>query len=379
MTVALLDRSTEAVATGTQVLRLGFMPLSDSAPLLVAEALGLFRRHGVSVALSACSSWAGLRDRVMVGALDGAQMLAPMPIAAALGLGGVRARFAVTATTSRNGNTITLGESLAAVLPDAAGPLTSAAFATALATRKARGLRPPVLAVVFAFSSHNYLLRHWLAAGGIDPDRDLHLVVVPPPLVAEQLACGEIDGFCSGEPWGSRAVDLRVGRIALTTSDIWPDHPEKLLAFGAAVLEADPQRVVAATAAVIEAANWLADPANGRDAAQLLHDRAMPDVPVEILALALAGRLVRAPDEAAAPAAPMFRGGGATAPDPAHGAWWFAQMVRWRHAPDGETNSAQSLWRPDLWRAAALAAGMAEPVIADIPAPPSSVELECSH
>jgi ABC-type nitrate/sulfonate/bicarbonate transport system substrate-binding protein len=353
-------------------LRIGFVPLVDSAPLLVAEELGLFRRRGLNVTLVLCASWAGLRDRLTFGALDGAQMLAPMPISGALGLGGVRTDCVVTATTSRNGNTLTLGEALiaelAADLGDPASwphPLPVAVFARALARRRARGLNPPVLAVVFAYSSHHYLTRHWLASGGIDPDLEVRFSVVPPPLIAEQLAAGAIEGFCAGQPWGSRAVDLGVGRVVLTSADIWPAHPEKVLAFSRAVLEAGRGRVVAATAAVIEAIGWLEEPANRQHAAQLLHDRALPGIGVDVIRRTLSGRLVHAPGGAEAPAAELFFAGRGTAPDARHGAWWFGQMQRWGHVPMDQPTPVAGLWRIDLWREAALAAGIANP------APPS--------
>ncbi len=334
------------------------MALTDSAPLLAAEELGLFRKHGVGVTLSPCSSWAGLRDRVALGALDAAQMLAPMPIAAALGLGGFTARCAVTATTSRNGNTVTFGGDLAAELADQPRPLSAATFAAALGLRRARGLRRPTLAVTFAFSSHNYLLRDWLASGGIDPDVDVRLVVSPPHVMAEQLALGAIDGFCAGEPWGAKAVELGIGQMALFTADIRPGHPEKVLAFAAAAVEADSARVIAATAAVTEAVEWLADPAHRDDAARLLRARALPDVTRETILRALSGDMQDASGGATRLFPSMFVPGRETAPDPADGEWWFSQMRRWGHAPDAATSPAAALWRADLWREAAALAGL---------------------
>ncbi len=328
------------------------MPLSDSAPLLVADEMGLFSRHGIRAALSLSTSWAGLRDRLMHGALDGAQMLAPMPIAAALGLGGVSAEFVVTAATGRNGSTITLGGDLAEDIADQAPGLSAGRFAEVLARRRTRGARPPVLAVVFAFSSHNYLLRDWLASGGLDPDHDVQLVVVPPSLVAEQLANGDIDGFCAGEPWGSRAVDLRVGRIVLETADIRRDHPEKILAFRASAVANDRGLVAAATAAVVDAVQWLAEPSNIHAAARLLHERALPNVPIEIIARSLAGRSIRVPDGPTTATAPMWLTAGATMPNRDDADWWFTQMRRWRHMPDDAESPISRLWRADIWNEA---------------------------
>lgn len=355
-------------------LRLGCVTLTDAAPLVVAEARGLFAAHGVRAAVLPMASWAAVRDRLVFGAVDAAQVLSPMPIAAAAGLGGVGSALAVTATLGRNGNTVTLGRSLLADIVDAAGadaagagapigpPMSGAALAAGLARRRAAGRPPAVLAVVFPFSSHAYLLRHFLAAAGIDPDRDVRLTVVPPPQTAERLAEGAIDGFCAGEPWGSRAVALGAGRIVLTTADIWPNHPEKVLAVPADMLARDRPRVVALTAALIAAGRWLDDPANRAEAAALLHERLLPGLSPSLLAGALAGAIVPEAGAAPVPMAPiLFHRDGAGRPDPAHGAWWEGQMRRWHHLPAALPGLSARIWRPDVWAEASALAGDAVP------------------
>jgi len=348
-----------------RVLRIGYVPLADAAPLIVADALGLFRQHGVAVALSEETAWAALRDRIAHGLLDGAHMLAPMPIALACGLGGVRAAVSVGAGIGRNGNAFTLSLDLAeeAGLAEDGTPLPAAAFAAAVRRRAAAG-RPPVrLAAVFPFSSHHYLLRHWLASGGLDPDRDLRLVVVPPPHTARALAAGEIDGFCAGEPWGSHAAALGLGRIALTGGDIWPDHPEKVLAFRPGL--PGPQ-AVAATAAVIAAARWLDDPANRDEATRLLHARIFPTMAAETVRMPLAG-LTPCPAGIRALPAPMrFRD--ATLARPEAAAWWLGQMRRWGHVPASIPDSgALAAYGDGIWRAAAALLGEAEPETVTLP------------
>jgi ABC-type nitrate/sulfonate/bicarbonate transport system substrate-binding protein len=343
------------------VLRLGFVPLTDAAPLIVAEAGGFFREHGISVELQPVNSWAALRDKVAFGRLDGAQMLAPMPISSSIGLGGVQAPLLVASTLSLNGNTITFGAALwrdieqAAPELAAARPLPAAALAAALGLRRDEGRPQPIFAVVFAFSSHNYLLRHWLNSAGIDPDEDVCLTVMPPPLVADYLADGAIDGFCAGEPWGSRAVDLRVGRIALTSADIWPDHPEKVLTLTASEVQRNPDRATRAVAAIMAACRWLDATENHAEAVRMLCERTLSDIPPQTVAMALRGRLVMAPDEDETTTAPMrFFAGGATYPHPEHAQWWLAQMQRWRHVPaHSDAANIDGIWRPDLWRGAA--------------------------
>jgi len=328
-------------------MRIGYVPLLDAAPLVVADALGFFAEAGLRATLSAERAWATIRDKLAFGALDAAHLLAPMAVAAALGLGGIRRRLAVTANLARNGNTVTLSPALAGAAEGGAAPLPAAAFAAAVHRRAEDGLPPPTLAVVFAFSSHNYLLRHWLAAGGLDPDADLRVVAVPPPQVARALAEGAIEGFCAGEPWGSQAVALGAGRIALATADIWPGHPEKLLAFAEGLVEHRGEAVIAATAAVIRAQAWLTDPANAEAAAALLHARVFPDLAPETVARALAG-----------PAALHFAP--ASCPFPEEAGWWFAAMRRWGHLPrTTPREAALGAWRPDLWAAAAASLGEA--------------------
>jgi ABC-type nitrate/sulfonate/bicarbonate transport system substrate-binding protein len=344
----------------TRTLRIGFVPLTDAAPLLVAEALGLFDHVGLRVNLSAETAWAPLRDKLAFGALDAAQLLGPMPIALAAGLDGVQAPLAVTAGLGVNGNTLTLSRALLHDLGRIGYPLSAAAFAQGVRRRRRGASRPLTIAVVFPYSSHNYLLRHWLASAGLDPDRDLRLVVVPPPLMPDRLRDGQIDGFCAGEPWGSAAAAEGAGAIVLGSGDIWPNHPEKVFAVTAEGATAAPDDVTACTAALIAAARWLDDPANHTEAVEILRRRAFADLSAETLRAAfdgLAGNEVQA--------APL-RFLPATFPRRDEAAWWLRQMRRWGHVPAGVSDAtALAPWRADLWRAAALRLRVAEP-----PAPP---------
>ncbi|MBL6454100.1 ABC transporter substrate-binding protein [Belnapia sp. T6] len=351
-----------------RTLRIGFVPLTDAAPLLVAQELGLFDSVGLRVALSAESSWAALRDKLAFGALDAAHLLGPMAIALAAGLAGVKAQVVVAAGLGANGNTVTLSNSLAEELGRFTPPLSAAAFGALVRRRAQAGRRPLTIAVVFPYSSHNYLLRHWLAAGGLDPDRDLRLTVVPPPMVAQRLAEGVIDGFCAGEPWGSQAAALGVGRIALSTGDIWPNHPEKVLAFAADYVARDPDSATAGTAAVIAAARWLEEPANLAEAAAILRRRAFPRLERGVIAAAFEGMAEGLPL-----AAPLsFRN--ATLPRREQAAWFLRQMRRWGHLPAGISDSAAlAPWRQDIWRAAATRLREPEP---PAPPPPPADRLE---
>jgi two-component system, oxyanion-binding sensor len=344
-----------------RTLRLGFLQLTDAAPLLVAEELGLFDAVGLRVTLSAEGAWAAVRDKLAFGALDAAQLLGPMPIALAAGLDGVRSLVTIGAGLGANGHTLTLSLPLAETLGRFARPLPAAAFAAALRRRAAAG-RPVTLGVVFPYSSHNYLLRWWLASGGLDPDRDLRLVTVPPPLCASRLAEGAIDGFCAGEPWGSHAVERGLGSIVLSSGDIWPNHPEKVLAFAAGYAGRDPESAIACTAAVIAASRWLDAPENQAEAVRILRHRLFPQLGEREIAAAFEGTTEGWPQ-----AAPLrFRT--ATLPRREQAAWWLRQMRRWGHVPSGLTEAtALAPWRQDIWRAAAARLREVEP---PPPAPP---------
>ncbi|WP_270934304.1 CmpA/NrtA family ABC transporter substrate-binding protein, partial [Falsiroseomonas oryzae] len=324
----------------TPTLRIGYVPLTDAAPLVVADALGFFAAAGVSVRLSPERAWAAVRDKLAFGALDAAHLLGPMAVALAAGTGGLRRRLDVTLRLGRNGNCVVLSHALADAAGAFAPPLAAGSFAAALLARAEEGLPPPTLAVVFPHSSHNYLLREWLASGGLDPDHDLRLVVVPPPQMARALAEGAVEGFCAGEPWGSHAVAQGVGRFALSTGDIWPGHPEKVLAFAEGLATRETEAVIAATAAVIEGQRWLDDPANHAAAAALLAERIFPGVPPATVAAALAGE-VAAPPGGAPHRLSCPLGFDATAPLSAEAAArWFAAMRRWGHLPDAATQAA---------------------------------------
>ena len=188
-------------------IRLGFIPLNDAAPLIVAKVKGLFDAEGLDVALSREASWANIRDKVSVGLLDGAHMLGPMPIASSLGLSGPATPMIAPFSLNLNGSAVTVSKALAEAMraadPEgmARRPRTARPLRAVIEARRASGEALLTFAVVFPFSMHNYELRYWLAEAGIDPDKDLRLVITPPPRMAANLASGAIDGFCVGAPF----------------------------------------------------------------------------------------------------------------------------------------------------------------------------------
>jgi NitT/TauT family transport system ATP-binding protein/nitrate/nitrite transport system substrate-binding protein len=307
-------------------IRLGLLRLCDAAPLILAVETGIAAAHGLDVALSVEPSWANLADKLSYGLLDGAVMLPPLALACAAGLRGRRTALAVPMSLSANGNTVTLAAELAEAF--AAGGI-----AGIIARRRIR------LAVVHMFSTHDLLLRYWLAASGVDPARDMEITVLPPAEMVSSLAAGAIDGFCAGAPWGEVAAHAGLGFTAIRSAAIWADHPEKCLSLRADFVAGDP----AGTAALIKSVMQAAPLCRGAGVAALLAAPDYLDVPAALIARAMES----------ARGGPDFS---QQYPDPAHAAWFAGQLQRWGHAPPGAFEGV-SLYRPDLF----LAAGGAIP------------------
>ena len=349
----------------------GFVSLTDCAPLVVARELGFFERHGLRVELSREASWATIRDKVAVEALDGGQMLAAMPLAMTLGLGGLRTNMVVGLSLDLNGNSVTVASDLAAAMEAEGGfgdaMTTGASLRKVVAARRAAGEPALRFAVTFPHSSHNYLLRYWLAAAGIDPDCDVSLCVVPPPKMLSHLTEGTIDGYCVGAPWGQMAVDLGVGRLALTSYAIWNNHPEKAFGVTRAWAERHPNTHLAAVMALIEACQWLDMPANRASAARWLARAEYVDAPEALIATTLEGRLrVDGSDRhLALPDFHLFHRYAANFPWRSHAIWALAQMRRWGQlGPDLDIAAvADAVYRPDIYRAAANRLGIAAPSV----------------
>ena len=330
--------------SGLADLTLGFIPLTDCAPLVVAKAQGFFADEGLAVTLSREASWATIRDKVTVGALDGAHMLAPMALAAESML--------VPLALNQNGSAITVSAKLAAMLREAdpeamAAPLiTAQALAAVVAHRRGQGAPPLTFAVVFPHSMHTYFLRYWLGQAGIDPDRDVRLVVTPPPRMVEHLALGEIDGFCVGAPWNAVAVDEGLGEVLIKASQFWPGGPDKVFGVTAAWADRHGDELRAALRALIRAAAWADEPGNHAELVALLSRPDHVGVDAEVVARALRSEIV-------------FHRDAAGLPRREHALWFLSQMARWGQI-EAEVDMAavaDRVYRPDLFREAALSLG----------------------
>jgi nitrate/nitrite transport system substrate-binding protein len=340
-----------------RALRIGITPLSDSAPLVAAHELGLFARHGLAVELSVEPSWANIRDKLATGLLDAAHALAPMPIAATLGVGPLHQPTLTALSLGLGGNAVTVSPALLRALTEAdAGALAlpatrGRALARVVAARRAAGAPRLRLATVFPVSMHAYELRYWLAASGIHPDRDVELSVVPPPRMVERLEAGAIDGFCVGEPWSSVAALRGSGVVILMKHDIWQNAPEKVLAVNAAWAAAHREAHRALLRALLEAAAWCDEPGNRGELARLLA-RGWVDASLEALTSSLV-----------ADGFHRFARFAATFPWRSHAAWIVTQMLRWGQLEKAvDVRAAAALvYRSDLYREVAAELGVACP------------------
>jgi NitT/TauT family transport system ATP-binding protein len=345
---------------GPRALRAGFIPLVDASVLIAAAELGFAGREGLSLALIRDVSWANVRDRLAFRQFDIAHMLSPMPVAATLGLGSNPSPTITPFALGRGGNAITLSARLfermqaVAGVADLASALENArALAQVLAQMRAAGEAPPTFGVTYPFSSHNYEFRYWLAAGGIDPDRDVRLVVVPPPLTSDALAAGEIDGFCVGAPWNMVASELGVGRIVAVKQDIWPDAPEKVIGLRPDWAAEHPETLSRLIVALDAAARWCDQPENHDALADLLAQPRLLGAPMPIIRHVLSGEfcLDAKGNRRVLPDYFVFHRAQANYPDPDLARWIYSQMIRWGQAgysPEQAAAAAASS-RPDLY------------------------------
>jgi two-component system, oxyanion-binding sensor len=344
----------------TASLHIGFIPLVDAAALIVAVDKGFAAEEGLDVTLVREVSWSNVRDKLNIGLFDAAHLLAPVAIASSLGIGHVKVPISAPFNLGINGNAITVSPALhAAIMAELDGdrfdPMATArALARVVLARRKRSAEPLTFAMTFPFSTHNYQLRFWMAAGGVDPDEDVRLVVLPPPFMADSLAGGQVDGFCVGAPWNSIAVDRGVGHILHFVSDILVRAAEKVLAIRQSWAEKHPETVAALIRAASRAAVFVE--ANRAETADILAQPERIGVDAEVILRSLEGRLKIAPDGALRESGRYLLIGreGADRPDPVQAAWLYAQMVRWGQTKGSREalSTAMGVFRPDLYDAA---------------------------
>lgn len=357
-------------------LTAGFLPLLDSAILVAAREKGFAEEEGIALTLVRETSWANIRDRIAVGHFEVAHMLAPMPIAANLGLTPMRLGLLAPMSLGLGGNAVTVSQELWAAMAGegATGPDDPAAAGAALRAvierRHRKGDDTLRFGVVHPHSGHNFELRYWLAACGIDPERDVEIVIVPPPLTSDAMAAGRIDGFCVGEPWNSVAVAAGLAHIVTVKAAIWRSSPEKVLGVREDWAGEHGSLLERLLRALHRASLWCGAVGNHDELADLLSAPAYLNQPAALLRAALDGELetgggTRRFQDFFVPAqkAAIF-------PWQSHALWFYSQMVRWGQVSHsaGNAETARRSFRPDIYRAALKPLG--------VPLPSASMKVE---
>ncbi|MGB8363848.1 MAG: CmpA/NrtA family ABC transporter substrate-binding protein [Rhizomicrobium sp.] len=330
------------------IVRVGMLRLSDAAPLVMALEKGFFAAKGVDVQVFVEPSWANIADKLTFGHLDAAIMLPPLALAMALGLRGMPSSVIVPMGLSLNGNSITVSHRIADAV-DAGGKADAMETGRRFCTWLRRQTRKPRLAVVHTFSTHNLLLRYWLAATGIDPDRDVDITILPPSETADALKMRDIDGFCAGAPWGSVAVANGAGRTILVSSEIWRNHPEKCLAVGR-IAEQRPQLLAPLLGALLESARYCDEPKNAAEIAAILGQPQYLNVDPVFVQASLPCAPQDTPVSDGDVDRSIFSAHAANIPFRSHAVWFLSQMTRWNYLPRTADAAAlaETVYRPEL-------------------------------
>ncbi|MBX2852590.1 MAG: ABC transporter substrate-binding protein [Phycisphaeraceae bacterium] len=354
-------------------LDLGFIPLSDCAPLAIAYEKGFFERHGLRVTLRREASWASIRDKTMLGIFDAAHMLYPMPIAMTLGVGGVQCPMVTAMCLSLGGNAITVSNLLYDEMSGVASDFNSQRESSARALKKTiearrrSGKGPLRFGVVFPTSTHHYELRFWMASAGIDPDADVKVLVVPPPGMPDAMRNGKIDGYCVGEPWNSFTVERGWGKTLITKQGLWNNGPEKVLGTTKTWAEQHPNTHQALVRAVLEACVWSDQQENREEVASIIAQQRYIDAPIETVRMSMLGQYQYDLDHPPQPHPDFmsFHRYAANFPWHSHAKWFMTQMLRWKQleeVPDFDQVAGQVMLT-ELYRSAARELGVAAPTI----------------
>jgi nitrate/nitrite transport system substrate-binding protein len=331
-------------------MKFGMIALTDCSPLVIAHEKGLFAKYGIQSTISKGANWAAIRDSLSNGDLQATHLLFGMPFASTMGLlGAPKKPVVIPWLLNRNGQAITLKADLKGKVqadPKALKPLVDAA--------KAAGA-PLTFAMTFPPGTHAMWMRYFLAAGGIHPDQDVALTTVPPPQMIANMKVGKMDGFCVGEPWGARAITDGIGYTAITTQEIWADHPEKVCAFTEEFAEKNPKTVKAVLKALHEASVWADDMGNRPELAKIVSAPTYINCPAD----AILGRLLgkcdygdgRTDDKLPHM---IFHERNCNYPQAKFGLWWLTQFRRWgftEGAPD-YSSTIKRVLRSDFYEEA---------------------------
>ncbi|MCP5335927.1 MAG: ABC transporter substrate-binding protein [Oceanospirillaceae bacterium] len=383
LSVGLASAIAQAGGVEKEELKFGFIKLTDMAPLAIAKEKGFFEDEGLFVELEAQANWKVLLDRVITGELDGAHMLAGQPLGAAIGF-GTKADIITAFSMDLNGNGITVSndvwQQMKKNIPMENGkpvhPIKADALKPVVEKYKAEG-KPFNMGMVFPVSTHNYELRYWLAAGGINPgyydpvkgdtsgkvSADVLLSVTPPPQMPSTLEAGTILGYCVGEPWNQQAVFKGIGVPVITDYEVWKNNPEKVFGVSKAWADKYPKTHIAVVKAMIRAAKWLDDNnnANRPEAVKILAQPNYVGADYNVIANSMTGTFeYEKGDKREVPDFNVFFRHNATFPYYSDAIWYLTQMRRWGQIPEYKDDAwymqtAKNVYRPDIYAAAAKA------------------------
>jgi nitrate/nitrite transport system substrate-binding protein len=352
--------------------KLGYIALTDAAPLIIAQEKGIFAKYGLTgMSIEKQASWAATRDNIVLGAsangIDGAHILTPMPYLISTGkvtTNNIQMPMYILARLNLDSQ----GISVAAEYQDTGVGLDASKLKAAFEKKRAED-KDVKVAMTFPGGTHDLWIRYWLAAGGIDPDKDVSTIVVPPPQMVANMKVGNMDAFCVGEPWNEQLVNQKIGFTACTTGELWKHHPEKALGLRADFVDKNPRATQALLMATMEAQQWCDSMANKDEMAAILGKRQWFNVPpADVLGRLKGdinygnGRVEKGTDLQM-----KFWMDHASFPFKSHDAWFLAEDIRWgKFEPTTDIAAlVDKVNRADLWREAAKALGVAA---ADVPA-----------
>ncbi len=354
-----------SAAPETTKAKLGYIALNDFAPLAIAKEKGFFAKYGMTdVEVLKQASWGATRDNLELGSsnggIDGAHILTPMPYAMTLGLvtkGNKPVPMYILARLNLNNQ----GISVAAKYKDIGLKNDASVLKSFAAKAKAKGT-PLTVAMTFPTGTHNYWIRYWLAAGGIDPDKDVNTIVIPPPQMVANMRVGTMDAFCVGEPWNQQLINQKIGYTAVQTQEIWKDHPEKSFAMRKDWVDKNPESAKALLKAVMEAQMWCDKIENAEELAKILAQKNWINCQVADLLPRLKGETDYGDGRPKKKGEFMkFWRDNASFPYKSHDKWFLAETRRWGYLPNGVDYDkvVNAVNRSDLWREAAKEIGQA--------------------
>jgi nitrate/nitrite transport system substrate-binding protein len=343
----------------------GFIALTDCSPIVIAHEKGFFKKYGINATIKKGASWAAIRDMLSSGDIQATHMLIGMPFASTMGVAGAPVKpMVIPWMINRNGQAISLSEQFKGKV--GADPKDLKPFVD-----KAKALGEPLtFAMTFPPGTHAMWMRYYLAAGGINPDKDVNLITIPPPQMVANMKIGKMDGFCVGEPWNARAIADKIGYTSVTTQDMWLDHPEKVLALTEEFANKNPKTTKAIIKALHEASLWLDDMANRDEACAIVSKPNYINCPKEIILGRMLGQLDYGDGRVVQDPNPMhFSKRNCNYPQPKYGLWWITQFRRWgmvSGAPDYQA-VVKRVMRTDLYEEAMAELGVTDRVRDDSP------------